>query len=644
MISNTLRKNQFKASKPYLEVLSELPVAVLLVDNQGIIKFFNKELEDLSGFESAEIIDMPASSLFQPEKGRNIQLSAIITPKTYKGKVYTHKFKGRKGKAQGISLLSQPTYFPGLEGLTTVFIQPVTEKANDEFLSDLTGKFSRIQELANCGYWEMDGKKDRWRGNTLSFSIFGLNTSQTSISYLDFLSLFNRKEDRRSIERGLITIENTPQVFEEVVKVKKGQNKEFKTVYLKLMARWMDDSAGGMFYGIIQDVTEAKKIEKEILRAKEKAERADALKTNFLTNLSYEIRTPMNAILGFAELLNLEDLSREQKVEYTKNIRSKGNSLLSMIDDGIELSRFETGNISINKTEFNLHPLLSELYNEFESKRRQLSKNSLSIELKLPEGSEKEKIYTDSGRLQQLLSNLLSNALKFTEKGQVEFGYRKSGKFYKFYVKDTGIGIEEKDQNLIFNRFRQVEETTSRKFAGGGLNLTISRHIVELLGGKIKLKSELNKGSRFQISIPAESVKHKKGDMTEFEDINSINWKDRVILIAEDEEVNYRFLEAVLHKTHCQVLRAKTGTEAIELCKNISKIDLVLMDIKMPEMNGFEATREIKALRKSLPVIAQTAFSSQDELVKCRLSGCDDIITKPIDIKQLFRKMNELLQ
>jgi signal transduction histidine kinase/CheY-like chemotaxis protein len=451
-----------------------------------------------------------------------------------------------------------------------------------------------------------------------------------------------RKEDKQNIEKGLIAITNTSHEFETEIRVKKSVRDLSESLTLRFIAWWNNEAPG--YKGILQDITKDKKVMKELLKAKEKAERSDRLKSHFLTNLSYEIRTPMNAILGFAELLNLEDLTIEQKLDYTRIIRQKGNTLLTMIDDGIELSKFETGNIPINKTEFEIYPLLKELYSDCEQKRIELAKNNIKVELVDPEEIKNEKIFTDSGRLQQMLSNLLSNALKFTEKGEIEFGYKKSGKFHKFYVKDTGIGIPKEDQNIIFNRFQEIEETSSKRYTGGGMNLTISKHIVELLGGKIKVKSEVNKGSRFQISIPVESSKNKISDMTEFDDTKTVNWKDRVILIAEDEDINFRFLEAILQKTQAQILRAGTGKESVELCRNIQKIDLVLMDIKMPDINGLEATKEIKSLRPSLPVIAQTAFATQEELNKCQESGCDDIITKPIDIKLLIRKINDLLQ
>jgi signal transduction histidine kinase/CheY-like chemotaxis protein len=492
-------------------------------------------------------------------------------------------------------------------------------------------------------HWELNKERTIFKASEECFRLIGINAYHGFLKYIDLLAFLPRKEDRDNIEKGLISITNTDQIFQTDIKVKSLQKDPGENHILRFYAKWDEDEPGGNYSGIFQDISGTKKIEKELLKAKEKAERSDRLKSHFLTNLSYELRTPMNAILGFSELLSLDDLTIEQKLDYTKIIREKGNNLLSQIDEVIELSKFETGNITINKNVFELYPLLEELYNEYESKRIKLSKHNISLQLKVPEEHLSELIFTDPGRLQQMLSNLLSNAFKFTEKGEIEFGYKKSGKFFKFYVKDTGIGIEEEDQNLIFNRFHEVEETAAKKYGGSGLNLTISKHIVELLGGRIKVKSELNKGSRFQINIPVESPRSKNADMTEFDDLNSVNWKDRVILIAEDEDVNFRFLEAVLQKTQAQILRAKTGREAVELCKNISKVDLVLMDIKMPDMNGFDATKEIKKSRPLLPVIAQTAFAAQDELLKCEQSGCDDIITKPIDIKLLLRKINDLL-
>jgi len=639
-ISSTLKKYLNKNISLQLTFLGQLPFPVLLFDKENLIRFFNHEVLKSFNFKESELADSPVQKLLlsQGEKQNPSEIPNLI--KSRKFKSFEKEITGGNGKRQNVIISFKPSEIFGSLPMMELFFQilPGVNK-----VSGIQKINSDSLAVANMAYWELNSEKSQFTFSKECFRLLATSSVSGSISYVDLLATLPRKEDRETIEKGLISITNTDQIFRTDFKVKSYLIDGSENRVLRMYSKWISDNRSGYYAGFFQDISENKKIEKELLKAKEKAERADRLKSHFLTNLSYEIRTPMNAILGFAELLNQGDLSKEQKHDYAKIIRLKGNSLLTQIDEVTELSKFETGNIAINKTEFELNPLLTDLYTEYEAKRIQKAKTNIKLELKVPDELANEMIFTDPGRLEQMLSNLLSNAIKFTEKGEIEFGYKKSGKFYKFFVKDTGIGIEEEDQNLIFNKFHEIEDIPTKKYGGSGLNLTISKHIVELLGGKIKLKSEPNKGSRFQINIPVESSRKKTSDLTEFNELDSVNWKDRVILIAEDEDVNFRFLEAVLEKSQTQILRAKTGREAVELCKNISKIDLVLMDIKMPVMNGFDATVEIKKSRPLLPVIAQTAFSGKDETLKCQQSGCDDIITKPIDIKLLIQKISNQL-
>jgi len=391
------------------------------------------------------------------------------------------------------------------------------------------------------------------------------------------------------------------------------------------------------------DITERKKEEEALKKAKEKAEESDRLKIAFLANMSHEIRTPMNAILGFAQLLNIKQHSAEKIKEYTDIIKNKGHILIKLIDDIIEVSKFEAGKLSISKSECNLDELLHELYGFYNEEKIYKGKENLEIRLKKPEKDDLKTVYTDPGRLQQVLSNLINNALKFTDKGLIEFGYyQKSKNTLEFYVKDTGIGLAREQQKFIFDRFRQVEETTTRQYNVSGLGLTISKGIVKLLGGKIRVKSEPDQGATFFFTIPFEKTAKKvKPADVEYETYRNYNWQDKVILVAEDEEVNYQFLEAVLEKTQAKLLHAKNGKQAVDLCKSINKIDLVLMDIKMPEMDGYEAASQIKQFRKKIPIIAQTAFSMEDAEKKCKKAGCVDYIPKPIEIATLFSKINK---
>lgn len=529
--------------------------------------------------------------------------------------------------------------------------------------SDLSGKLRLVeslraveddlkttQSIGKIASWEFFAETKTFVGSDEAFQIFGIEPPETKAISTQNIKKRIHNED----------LEQLTSIFSQFLQENERIKADFRiyvenpsgfreTKYIKLSAKSVMEfgSEKKSYIGIIQDITDIKKQERDLIRAKEKAEESDKLKSAFLANMSHELRTPMNAIIGFSELLNIEDINSDKRKEYAHIIKSKGTMLMNLIDDIIEVSKFEAGNINIHKSETNLTYLLQELYTQNVQKKNQLGKDALNLKLKLPE-QEVNMIYTDPGRLQQVLSNLLSNALKFTDKGEVVFGYKTlDGNKLEFFIKDTGIGISKEKQKVIFNRFRQVEDTDSRPYAGGaGLGLTLSKGIVELLGGKIWVESEPKKETVFYFTLPYEEVKNATEDLHDLEtrlDLSRFNWKNKVILIAEDEEVNYKFLETVLHDTHAQVLHAKNGKQVIDLCKSIYKIDLILMDIKMPVLNGYEATREVKKLNPSIPVIAQTAFSMKEDYDKCFEAGCDDYISKPIDIKTLMEKINRLL-
>lgn len=507
-----------------------------------------------------------------------------------------------------------------------------------------------IQSVGKIGTWEFFLDENKFWGSQESYHIFEITPPENGLVDKETVKEFVHADDREFLEEKFNYLLEEKQPVDAIFRILTENTSGIReTKYIKLRARPNNElsSKTTKVTGIIQDITEVKKYEKELIRSKEKAEESDKLKSTFLANMSHEIRTPMNAIIGFSELLNIGDLTPEKRKEYADIIKSKGTLLMTLIDDIIEVSKFESGHLNIHKTETNLDNLLNELYAQFNQRKKHKGKDNIELKLDLPV-RKLPFIFTDPGRLQQVLSNLLNNALKFTDKGEIRFGYRPlDNNKLEFFVKDTGIGITREKQKVIFNRFRQLENTTARQYAtGSGLGLTIAKGIVELLGGKIWVESELQKGTSFFFTIPYEHVT-KKDNEDKFPDnqlkISNFNWKNKVILIAEDEEVNYKFLETVLHDTQAQVLHAENGIQAIELCKSISKIDLILMDIKMPILNGYEATREIKKINPSIPIIAQTAFSMKDDKEKCIQSGCDDYISKPIDIKTLLIKTNNLL-
>jgi len=388
-------------------------------------------------------------------------------------------------------------------------------------------------------------------------------------------------------------------------------------------------------------------LEYELVQSKIKAEESDKLKSAFLANMSHEIRTPINGILGFIELIDNDDTSEYNRRKYTEIIYNNSKILVNLIDDIIDISKIEAGQIKIEKKDISLNILMNQVYTSFLSNKLFKDKDGVKLKMKKAFSNQECNITTDPVRLRQVLTNLVGNAFKFTNKGFVEFGYNlsKNKKELEFYVKDTGIGIPSKKMDVIFDRFTQVDHSASRKYGGSGLGLAISKAIIELLGGTINVRSEVGKGSVFTFNIPY--VKAKKAIVEKLKvqkaKIN-YNWSDKTLLIAEDDKFSFKFLETFLKQTNINILHASDGRKAVDFCVNNKSIDLVLMDIQMPEMNGYDATKNIKKIKKSIPVIAQTANALEEEKQKCFEAGCDDYLTKPISIKEMLAKIDEYLR
>ena len=383
----------------------------------------------------------------------------------------------------------------------------------------------------------------------------------------------------------------------------------------------------------------------ELIKAKLKAEEGDRLKASFLANLSHEIRTPMNAINGFTDLLINTKMKEEEKLEYLKVIDKSGRNLVSIIDDLIEMSKIDSNQIKPNYVTINLESCISEL---FETIRITIPKTK-KIDFKLIETKNPVtyNIVTDEVKLKQVLVNLVNNAIKFTEKGYVAFGYKVDEKNEKivFKIKDTGMGIDEDNHKHIFDRFKRVESDVSIKVGGLGLGLAISKAYVEMMGGTITLESKVEKGSVFSFSIP---LKYDKVQRIIVQPINTIKAtkgeEDGTLLIAEDDNLNYLLFQKIMQLKNYKIIRAVNGLEAVEICINNPSIDLVLMDIKMPVMNGFEALEKIKAIRPELIIIAQTAYSSSEDEDKIYKAGFYGYITKPIKRERLFEIIDDVFQ
>ncbi len=378
---------------------------------------------------------------------------------------------------------------------------------------------------------------------------------------------------------------------------------------------------------------ELKLTNEKLITAKDKAIESNHLKSEFLHNMSHEIRTPMNGIIGFSDMLQDPDISNQKKNFYAKIIKSSSHQLLRIIDDILEISRLETKQVKAQNEPVNLNDLLMEQFSIFSLKAKERQ-----IPLYVRKGLSYNNctLITDKSKLNKIIQNLVENALKFTTNGFIEMGYHATETELQIYVKDTGVGISEKNLKNIFERFSQEEKSISREQGGLGLGLSISQENAEVIGGHITVESVKGKGSTFTINLPF--IKPIVSPLKKGEVANNKQNKFTVI-VAEDEEINYLFLETVLNEienVNIKILHAFNGQEAVEMFKK-NEIDLILMDIKMPVMNGDQATRIIKSLNPEIPIIAQTAYVTEIDKIKAKDVGYDDYLTKPINQTTLLR-------
>lgn len=386
------------------------------------------------------------------------------------------------------------------------------------------------------------------------------------------------------------------------------------------------------------DVTEKKKLFNELIVSKNKAEENDRLKTAFLNNISHELRTPMNGILGFSELLKNPDIRNDKRDQFLCVIEKSGQRMLNTITQIVEISKIETKQIELDIKKTNLNKIITDLYNSHKPETD--SKNlKLICQSGLPD--DQAMIKTDSNKLSQILEHLLTNAIKFTKSGSISFGYKIIDKRIEFFVSDTGIGLTPEYKENVFKSFTQGSTAYTRDYEGLGLGLSIAMAYVELLGGKINIESELGKGATFLFYIPY--IKEKASVKNNIKEISKNNNSTNQILIVEDEPTSMQFLRIILKGENLNLLYATNGEEAIELIKNRSDINIVLMDLKMPGIDGFETTKKIKALKPDLRVIAQTAFAFETDKEKAFSAGCDEYITKPIKKDLLMEKINLFL-
>lgn len=452
--------------------------------------------------------------------------------------------------------------------------------------------------------------------------------------------IFNKEDARKTAEEDKRVLERrTPITYEESLLLNDGKVHIFHTIKCPIY-----DAGGDIvgLSGISRDITAKKLIEQELVKAKEKAEEGDRLKSAFLQNISHEIRTPMNAIIGFSKLLKEPDTDKERSITYGEIISNSSEQLLSIISDIISISTIEAGQERVITKPCDINDIFEALNKKFSliAKKKGLALNSW---ISLPSGG--CKILTDNNKLVQILVNIIGNAIKFTKRGYVNYGCELKGNMLEFFVEDTGIGIPENKFQDIFKRFRQAGTKVAANYGGSGLGLAIAKAYVSLMGGEIWLKSEIAKGSTFYFTIPYE----KAPVSAELQDFSINRAKlsmvaQSSILVAEDEESNFLLLKEYLKDYDINLIWARNGEEAVNISKGRHNIFLVIMDIKMPVMDGLQAAREIKRIRPELPVVAFTAYCSDEDVKKAISCGCSGFMSKPITKNQLCSIVMEYMQ
>jgi len=377
-----------------------------------------------------------------------------------------------------------------------------------------------------------------------------------------------------------------------------------------------------------------------LIEEKGKSEDSNKQKSAFLANMSHEIRTPMNGIIGFSELLENSSVTDEQKCSYMRIIKKSAVDLLSIINDIVDISKIETGQVKLSSNVVKVEDLINETFNFFRPIAQ--SKNLLlNSDFKIP--VKDFVIVTDEIKLKQVLTNLVNNAVKFTDKGSITIGVQNRDHNIEFFVQDTGVGIPNKYRTLIFDRFRQAEYNNARKHGGSGLGLAISKAYVELLGGDIWVESEVGKGSTFFFTLPMAKQKARKNTNNN-ENIYLENClTGKTVLVAEDELVNYLYASEVIQKTGAQIIRAEDGTIVLDMLKHKTKADIILMDIKMPTKNGIDTAVEIRKSGNNIPIIAVTAFALTDDKQKALKAGCNAFLHKPYRSAELIHLLVNLL-
>jgi len=613
-------------------IVSAMDEFLILLDQEGIILNVNKATLTSLQYKSMDLEGKSITAVLHQDDHFADLYRKIIDKKAFTNR--EGNFKASNGQNIPVIFSSSPVRDNLGSVIGTVLIaRDITERKKAELaLKESNEVYRNLIEKMPDGVYKTshDGRVIEVNPAMLKMLGFGSKEELTGISIgkeLYFDPMDRERLTIEGIEKDLISY--------------RLRKKDGSEVWVEDHGWYTYTDSGEILYheGIIRDISERKHAEKELIIAKEKAEESDRLKSAFLANMSHEIRTPMNGILGFADLLKNPNLTGEDQKNYIGIIEKSGERMLSIINDIIDISKIEAGLMKADIRESNINEQIEYVYHffkpEVEAKRMKLYySNSLM--------ARESVIKTDPEKVFAILTNLVKNSIKYTKKGSIEFGYEivqtDQRLMMQFFVRDTGIGIPKDRQAMVFERFVQADVSGKNAYQGAGLGLSITRAYVDMLGGKIWVESEAGSGSVFYFTLPYITADQKPmvaSNMATYEKPESETGKLKV-LIAEDDETSKKLVYTFVKEFSKEILEARTGNEVIDLLHDNPGIDLILMDIQMPDLNGYEATRKIRQINKDVIIIAQTAFAQAGDRDKSLDAGCNDYISKPISKDKLM--------
>lgn len=627
-IENALLESEAK----YRTIFENVQDVFYQTDLNGIVREISPSIKYFTDFESSEILNKPVQNLYYDSNEREMLLKTII--KNGEIRDYEIRILTRKGEIRFSSINARLIYdTEGRANHIDGAIRDITErKNNQQVIADREAKLSFAQQIAKMGSWDIDYINQKYNWSKNMYTLLGLEPNGSEISYSDFFNLVH-PDDKHLIDEYL----------QLIIETKNSVTYDFRYIKPDGNTIWVQNNITPVFvngnlselHGVNIDITEKKQFEHDLLAAKNKAEASDKLKSAFLNNISHEIRTPLNGILGFAPLIMDPAFSDVEKKGFLDVLNMSSNRLMQTITDIIDISLLTSGTMEVHRSELSLSALFKEIEADYAPK---CTAKKLQFFVEHPAEFQQIKIYSDSELLAKVILHLLDNALKFTNSGSITLGAKMLGQKVQLFVNDTGCGVSEEAKVLIFSNFVQENISNTRGHEGNGLGLSIARGIMHLLGSDINFESEKGRGSKFSLKLDVIHVVQSIPEAVPDQFLNSS--KKPKVLVAEDDPAGQLFLELLL-KADFEILLATNGIEAVDLCKTYADIDLVLMDVKMPVMNGITATMEIKKIRHKLPVIILTAYAELGMREKCIESGCDDYLPKPVEIKDLFAAISK---